>query len=50
MTPGAALSALRRRVPHICPMCRESFTKLKTARYCSDRCKQAAKYRRSKKP
>jgi predicted nucleic acid-binding Zn ribbon protein len=45
---GAALSALRRRAQIVCAVCGTSFTALRTARYCSNRCRQAAKYARSK--
>lgn len=48
-TPGAALGALRPKVPHACPVCGKTFTALKTARYCSNRCRQAAKYQRLKR-
>ena len=47
-SPASALAAQRRRVSHTCPVCGKSFTALKTARYCSNACRQKAKYRRGK--
>ena len=38
----------RARISHTCPICGRVFTALKTARYCSNRCRQAAKYQRLK--
>lgn len=46
--PGAALAAMRRNETKRCAHCGASFTAIRTARYCSERCKQAAKYRRKK--
>ena len=46
--PGSDLAALRKTVWHICPVCQASFLALRTAVYCSNRCRQAAKYRRVK--
>jgi len=46
--PAAALNALRRRVDHICPVCEKGFKAIKKAVYCSEACKQKAKYKRSK--
>lgn len=43
-----SIVALRRRIPHTCPICGQSFTAYTTAVYCSNRCRQAAKYRRQK--
>lgn len=45
---GRALAAQRRQVSHTCPVCGQTFTALKTARFCSNRCRQAAKYQRQK--
>ena len=48
-TPGAALAALRPTRTYHCQVCGASFTaKDRRAKYCSERCKQAAKYRRVK--
>jgi len=49
-TPGAALRALRKKYTIACAVCgakREASDA--RAKYCSNRCKQAAKYRRMKK-
>lgn len=40
------IDQFRRKIGHVCPVCGKSFTGLKTARYCSNRCRQAAKYAR----
>lgn len=47
ISPGAALAAQRRIVAHICAHCGLTFQGIKKAVYCSERCKQAAKYRRA---
>lgn len=48
-TPGAALAALRPLRTYHCQVCGATFTaKDRRAKYCSERCKQAAKYRRAK--
>jgi predicted nucleic acid-binding Zn ribbon protein len=47
-TPGHDLGALRRRISHTCPVCGQEFTGLVTARTCSNKCRQALKYRRLK--
>jgi len=48
-TPGAALAAMRPTRAYRCLVCGTSFTaKDRRAKYCSERCKQAAKYRRAK--
>jgi predicted nucleic acid-binding Zn ribbon protein len=48
-TPGAALAAMRPTRAYRCLVCGATFTaKDRRAKYCSERCKQAAKYRRSK--
>jgi len=47
-SPGAALSALRRKTRHTCPICGASFLALTRALYCSNRCRQAAKYARNR--
>jgi len=39
---------LRKIIPHTCAVCGIEFQALKTAKYCSNRCRQAAKYQRSK--
>jgi hypothetical protein len=46
MPPGAQMAAQRRKVPHTCPVCGISFQALRTARYCSNACKQRAKRKR----
>jgi predicted nucleic acid-binding Zn ribbon protein len=38
----------RKRLPHACPICGQVFEGLKTAKFCSNRCRQAAKYQRQK--
>ena len=45
---AAALAALNQRIPHTCPVCGKTFTGLKIARYCSNRCRQANKYAKTK--
>jgi predicted nucleic acid-binding Zn ribbon protein len=48
-TPGAALAAMRPTRAYRCLVCGATFTaKDRRAKYCSERCKQAAKYRRAK--
>jgi predicted nucleic acid-binding Zn ribbon protein len=48
-TPGAALAAMRPTRAYRCIVCGAPFTaKDRRAKYCSERCKQAAKYRRAK--
>lgn len=48
-SPGAALAAMRRDRVVICAHCGRSFTaKDLRAKFCSNRCKQADKYQRSK--
>ena len=48
-SPGAALAAMRPTRAYRCLVCGASFTaKDRRAKYCSERCKQAAKYRRVK--
>jgi ribosomal protein L34E len=47
-TPGQQLAALRKKVRHVCAECGEPFEAIKTARFCSNACKQRDKYRRSK--
>ena len=49
MNPASELASQRQRIGHVCPVCGASFTALKTARYCSNPCRQKAKYRRGKK-
>lgn len=44
----SGIVALRRRVPHTCSICGQGFTAYTTAVYCSNKCRQAAKYRRGK--
>lgn len=42
------LAGLRKKVGHTCPVCGKRFEAIKTAKYCSEACKQKAKYRRRK--
>ena len=44
--PGQALAAQRRLVAHTCLQCRDEFTGIAIAKYCSNRCRQRAKYLR----
>jgi predicted nucleic acid-binding Zn ribbon protein len=47
--PGAALRALRKRYAIVCAVCGAKHeTSDARAKYCSNRCKQAAKYQRKK--
>jgi predicted nucleic acid-binding Zn ribbon protein len=46
--PARALAALRRRHRKNCAVCGKGFTAIKTARYCSNACRQKAKYERAK--
>ena len=43
-----ALGKMRKKVTKECEQCGEEMTKLRTAKYCSNRCRQAAKYQRQK--
>jgi len=43
-----ALSAMRKRIKHKCQVCGKSFKAIKTAKYCSNACRQRAKYERTK--
>ena len=43
MSAGSDLVAMRRQVDHTCAVCGDHFTAIKTARYCSEKCKQRAK-------
>lgn len=45
---GAALSALRHTSWHRCQVCEKRFSGIAKAVYCSNRCRQAAKYARKK--
>jgi len=48
-SPGAALAAMRPNITVTCQVCGKVFTaKDRRAKYCSNRCQQAAKYRRMK--
>jgi ribosomal protein L34E len=49
MKPGAALAALRRTTWHQCHVCGKRFSGIKTAKFCSNACRQAAKYKRAKR-
>lgn len=39
---------LRKIIGHTCPICGIEFQALKIAKFCSNRCRQAAKYARKK--
>lgn len=45
-TAGARLAAMRRQVTHLCQQCQEPFTGIMQAKYCSNACRQRAKYAR----
>jgi ribosomal protein L34E len=47
-TPGAALAALRKRTWHRCAQCGKRFSGIAKAVYCSNACRQKAKYARAK--
>ena len=48
-SPGAALSAMRKDRVVTCIVCGKTFTAKDTrAMYCSNRCKQEAKYKKNK--
>jgi len=50
MTPGAALRALRPVRSYTCQMCGKPFTASDArAKFCSNACRQKAKYERSKR-
>ena len=49
MKPGAALAALRRKTWHLCRVCGKRFSGIATALYCSNACRQKAKYKRGKR-
>lgn len=42
------LAGLRKRVGHTCPICGKQFEAIKKAVYCSNACRQKAKYWRQK--
>ncbi len=48
MKPGAALAALRRTTWHLCASCSKRFSGIAKAVYCSNACRQKAKYARRK--
>ena len=48
MTIGAQLSAQRKQVEKICSSCNTVFLGVKIAKYCSNKCRQKAKYIRGK--
>ena len=49
MTPAAALRAMRPVKSYTCAVCGAGFTASDArAKYCSNRCRQAAKYQRNK--
>lgn len=45
---GKELAALRKRVHKKCAICGRDIIALKQAKYCSNRCRQRAKYQRQK--
>ena len=45
--PGAALAALRGTHWHQCQSCGKRFSGIKTAKFCSNRCRQKAKHLRA---
>lgn len=49
MKPGAALAAMRRKIRHRCAQCGKGFRGIATAVYCSNACRQKAKYERAKR-
>jgi len=46
--PGQALNAMRRKISHTCSHCGTVFVGVLSARTCSNRCRQALKYKRAK--
>jgi len=48
MNIGAQLSAQRKQYDKVCPSCNEHFNGIKIAVFCSNRCRQKAKYIRNK--
>ena len=48
MKPGAALAAQRRTSWHACLSCGKRFSGIKTAKFCSNACRQRAKYAKHK--
>lgn len=48
MKPGAALAAMRRTTWHNCAVCTKRFSGIAKAVYCSNACRQKAKYERRK--
>jgi predicted nucleic acid-binding Zn ribbon protein len=48
INPGAQLAALRAVERKACAECGEPIVGLKTKKFCSEACKQRAKYRRKK--
>jgi hypothetical protein len=47
---GAALSALRKTTWHYCASCQKRFAGISKAKFCSNACRQKAKYARKKAP
>lgn len=45
---GKKLASFRKRVEKTCQVCGAEITLLKQAKYCSNRCRQRAKYQRQK--
>lgn len=46
--PAAELAAMRKIHEHKCTQCGEPFEGIRQAKYCSEACKQRAKYARKK--
>ena len=49
LSPGAMLAAKRKIETKICPVCLEEFEGIKTAKFCSNKCKQKDKYQKATK-
>ena len=43
---GAALGALRKTIWHHCAVCEKRFSGIAQAKFCSNACRQKAKYRK----
>lgn len=48
ISAGALLSSKRVREKKQCPVCNNEFVGIKKAIYCSNKCRQQAKYKRKK--
>jgi len=45
---ASELAGMRQRVTHACLECEKEFEAIKTAKYCSNACRQRAKYYRNR--